>query len=274
MSLMCPDYQSTPASGTGPDILVVAAVAFELSPFARRIGVEPPALASVLGAHQGRRIALLSTGMGRRGDAAFDAALRDLRPAAILNVGIAGALDLAHPAGSRWLVEEWRRPEQPHGIAATADAALSAEIGAALDRAGLRWRRGRAVMVDEPLHDTDERDRIRDGSGAHLVEMEGAAWAEIARHHGIPFAAVRVVSDHADRPLPGPAPAGDGRRAWLLRDDGRPRKRRMAWALFVSGAWRRPKHHLSEIKAAGGQFREAMKGLEGVADALFPGSPQ
>jgi len=32
----------------------------------------------------------------------------------------------------------------------------------------------------------------------------------------------------------------------------------------------RPRHHLSEIKAAGGQFRLAMEALEGVASALLP----
>ena len=210
--------------------------------------------------------------MGRRGDAAFEDALRELRPAAVVNVGIAGALDLTHPAGSIWVVDEWRRAQAPYEVAATPDVKLAAHLGAQLDALGVGWGRARAVTVDDPLHDTSERDRIRAGSGAHLVEMEGEAWASIAAALEVPFAAVRVVSDHANRSLPGPKPLGGGRRAWLLREDGRPRKRRLAWAFLVSGAWLRPRHHLSEIRAAGDQFRQAIRGLESVAEALLPSS--
>lgn len=228
------------------------------------------------GKHGDQHVSLLSAGMGRPGDDTFAAALRDLRPDAVINVGIAGALDEEHPAGSTWLVDQWHQPQPPHELAARADETLSMELGGMLDGAGLDWGRARAVMVDRPLHDSGERDRIRDGSGAHLVEMEGAAWAGIAAVAEVPFAAVRVVSDHANRPLPGPRPKG-GRRAWLMRDDGSVRKHRLALAMLLSGAWLRPRHNLSEVKAAGGQFRLAMQGLEGVADALLPparrGSP-
>ncbi len=272
MSLMSVDPQPSSGAGAHPDVLLAAAIAFELGPFARRLGLEPPAFSTIHGAHDGRRVSLISTGMGRPGDAAFEAALDTLRPAAVVNIGIAGALDLAHPAGSTWIVQEWRDPRPPHGTVATADEALSAELGNSLDRAGVSWGHARAVMVDEPLHDPSERDRIRDASDAHLVEMEGAAWAGIAARHRIPFAAVRVVSDHANRSLPGPKPTGGGRRAWLLHDDGTPRKLRLAWALLVSGAWLRPKHNMSKIKAAGGQFRQAVEALDGVAEALLPPS--
>jgi hypothetical protein len=207
--------------------------------------------------------------MGRPGDDAFRDALRNLQPSQVINVGIAGALDEEHPAGSTWLVEEWHHPRPPHDLAARPDPALLQQLAGMLDGAGVRCGRARAVMFDEPLHDPAERDRVREGSGAHLVEMEGAAWAQIAAQAGIPFAAVRVVSDHANRPLPGPRPKG-GRRAWLMRDDGTVRKRRLALAMLFSRAWLRPRHHISEVKAAGDQFRIAMQGLEGVAGALLP----
>jgi nucleoside phosphorylase len=251
-------------------ILLAAAVAFELRPFARRLGLEAPAFAIAHGKHGERHVSLLSTGMGRPGDDAFTAALRDLQPDAVINVGIAGALDEQHPAGSTWIVDEWRAPDPPHDRTATADPALSEHLAGLLSAAGWPCGRARAVMVDEPLQDPHQRDRVRARSGAHLVEMEGAAWAAIAKAMGVPFAAVRVVSDHADRPLPGPRPRGGGRRDWLLRDDGRPRKRRLAWALLVSGAWLRPRRHLAEVKAAGGQLRQAAAALEGVAGALLP----
>jgi nucleoside phosphorylase len=269
MSFMSRKLSAEAGPGPRSHILLAAAVPLELRPFARRLGLEPPTSAIAHGKHGERHVSLLSAGMGRPGDDTFAAALRDLQPGAVINVGIAGALDEGHPAGSTWLVDQWYRPQPPHELAARADDALSTELAGMLDAAGLQWGRARAVMVDHPLHDSAERDLIRDGSGAHLVEMEGAAWAGIAGAAGVPFAAVRVVSDHANRPLPGPRPRG-GRRAWLMRDDGSLRKHRLALAMLFSGAWLRPRHHLSEIKAAGGQFRLAMEGLEEVAEALLP----
>lgn len=207
--------------------------------------------------------------MGRPGDEVFARALHKLQPTQVINVGIAGALDREHPAGSTWIVDQWHHPQPPYDLAASSDTELSSQIAAALDAAGIAWGRARVVTVDNPLQDATERDRIRKGSSAHLVEMEGAAWAGIAAELGIPFGAVRVVSDHADRPLPGARP-NSGQRGWLLRDNGTVRKRRLAWALLASRAWLRPQHHLSEIKAAGGQFRQAMRALDKVAEALLP----
>ena len=251
-----------------PYVLLAAAVAFELGPFARRLGIDAPDSGLAHAPAGNPRVALLSAGMGRPGDEKFAAALRELRPDAVINVGIAGALDLSHPAGSTWVVEEWLHQHPPHEPTARADAALSAKVGDALTETGVGWGNAVAVTVDEPLHDADERDRIREGSGAHLVEMEGAAWATIAAEHDVPFAAVRVVSDHANRPLPGPRPK-DGRRAWLLRDDGTTRKGRLLVAFMASTAWLRPRHHVRELKAAGAQFREAVDALDAVARALL-----
>lgn len=258
------------AAGDGhPHLLLAAAVAFELRPFARRLGLEAPTLTIAHGRHHEQHVSLLSAGMGRPGDGAFRAALRALQPAAVINVGIAGALDESHPAGSAWVVERWHAPDAPHDVAATADGDLSARLADTLAAAGVACGRAHAVTVDEPLHDSAARDRLRLDSGAHLVEMEGAAWAAIAGDLGVPFAAVRVVSDHANRPLPGPQSKG-GQRAWLLHDDGRPRKLRLAVALLLSGAWLRPRRHVAEIRSAGGQLREAVAALEGVAAALLP----
>jgi nucleoside phosphorylase len=252
-----------------PHILLAAAVPFELRPFARRLGLEAPTSAIAHGKHGDRHVSLISAGMGRSGDEAFAAALRDLRPTAVINVGIAGALDERHPAGSAWIVDAWPRLRPPHDVAARADAQLTREVARSLDAAGLSCGRARALTVDAPLHDRAERDRLREACDAHLVEMEGAAWAGLATDAGVPFAAVRVVSDHADRALPGPSARG-GRRAWLLRDDGGTRKGRLALAMLLSSAWLRPRHHLSEINAAGVQFRQAMESLEAVAEALLP----
>jgi len=262
-----PDSRPERHPDSSLDVLLVAAFPTELRPFARRLGLGASrtlAQATV----DGLEIGLITTGMGRPSDDLFRAAIEEWRPMAVINVGIAGALDLEHPAGSAWIVDEWRHSAHPHGLAARADADLSASIGARLDDAGVAWQRATAVSVDEPLHDADERDRILAGSAAHLVEMEGAPWAAIAAEYDIPFAAIRVVSDHANRSLPGPRPA-DGRRAKLLRDDGTVRIGRIAWAWLLSGAWLRPRHHYRNLKAAGGEFAAAIGGLHSVAAALL-----
>jgi nucleoside phosphorylase len=257
-----------PAASGALDLLVAGAVGFELLPFARRLGIGEPLPRLASAEVRGRRIAIVCAGIGRSGDERVAEALRELRPAALINVGIAGALDRAHPAGSTWIVGEWRHPQHPHARAAVADAGLSERLGARLDAAGIRWGRATAVTVDAPLHDVAERDRLCRAAGAHLVEMEGSAWAALAAAAGVPFAAVRVVSDHADRPLPGPGTAV-GRRAWLLRDDGTARRGRLLLASILSGAWLRPRHHYRQIKAAGGDFAAAARGLDAVAEAFL-----
>jgi hopanoid-associated phosphorylase len=52
-------------------------------------------------------------------------------------------------------------------------------------------------------------------TGAVAVDMESHIVGRLARHHGLPFAALRVVSDAAHRALPKAAQAG-------LRPDGKP----------------------------------------------------
>ncbi len=125
--------------------------------------------------------------------------------------------------------------------------------------------------MDKPLHDAVERDRLHAGAGAHLVEMEGGRWADIAAAAGVPFAALRVVSDHANRKLPG-ADKPHSRRAWMLKDDGRVHRRRLLWALITSTAWLRPVHHYREVRAAGGEFGAALAALHAVA-AAFAATP-
>lgn len=254
---------------SNPSLLFVAAVEFELRPFARymRIGTSTNSVAHAR--RDNGNVALLAAGMGRGGDKTFSDAIHNLQPKAVINVGIAGALDQKHPAGSTWAIEEWRDPRHPHAPTAHADAALLEKVVGALENANIPCKKAIAVTVDEPLHDVNIRDRIRSGTGAHLVEMEGAVWAIIAAEHRVPFAAVRVISDHADRPLPGPNPKA-ARRSWLARDDITTRKSRLSLALVASAAWLKPRRQLGELKGEGDEFRKAVDALDNVAHALLP----
>lgn len=257
-----PENKSQPV-----DLLITAAVANELRPFATRLGMtgELPRLSrtEIIDC----RIALLAAGIGRSSDAAFDRALRELRPAAVLNVGVAGSLHPDRPAGTTVLVRDWRHAEPPHDVVATADIRLREAIATLLSEELVPWFEADAITVDKGLHDPDERDLLHEGSGAHIVEMEGGAWAQLANNQGIPFAALRVISDHANRPL-FKYLKQEFKRDWVLNQDGSPRRGRVLWALLSSGAWRRPRKDLVAMTAAGQDWAAAFEGLGKSAEAL------
>jgi hopanoid-associated phosphorylase len=58
--------------------------------------------------------------------------------------------------------------------------------------------------------DREAKEALRASSGALAVDLESGIAAHVASRHGSPFAAVRCVSDGADRTLPRAAQAGFG----------------------------------------------------------------
>ena len=109
---------------SNPSILFVAAVEFELRPFARYLQIDTSTTKVTHGRGDNGPVALLAAGMGRGGDKTFSDAIHNLQPEAVVNVGIAGALHKKHPAGSTWAVQEWREPLHPHATAAHSDPVL------------------------------------------------------------------------------------------------------------------------------------------------------
>lgn len=82
-----------------------------------------------------------------------------------------------------------------------ADAPLSAQLAAAAQRAlpGVTVHRGLVVSGDRFVSTTAECQALRSALPEALaVEMEGAAIAQVCHDFGIPFAAVRTISDRAD----------------------------------------------------------------------------
>ena len=61
---------------------------------------------------------------------------------------------------------------------------------------GAIWSEDRVAVTSE------EKRQLRARTGAAVVEMESAAVAEKAREWGLPFRAIRAVSDTADEDLP------------------------------------------------------------------------
>jgi nucleoside phosphorylase len=65
-----------------------------------------------------------------------------------------------------------------------------------------RVRGGSIVGVDAPILGVDDKRELRAASGANAVDMESHIAARFARSRELPFAALRVISDGADRALP------------------------------------------------------------------------
>jgi adenosylhomocysteine nucleosidase len=81
------------------------------------------------------------------------------------------------------------------------DPALTARLAAAVGRAlhGTRVHQGLVVSGDRFVASAPESLALQQALPEALaVEMEGAAFAQVCRDYGIPFAAVRTVSDRAD----------------------------------------------------------------------------
>jgi adenosylhomocysteine nucleosidase len=81
------------------------------------------------------------------------------------------------------------------------DAALTQQLAAAVRQAlhGAHLHRGLGVSGDRFVASAAESQALQQALPEALaVEMEGAAFAQVCHDYGVPFAAVRTVSDRAD----------------------------------------------------------------------------
>jgi hopanoid-associated phosphorylase len=135
----------------------------------------------------------------------------------IVSVGLGGALspDLA--------VGDWVVAERVTDGATTweTDAVWTARIAAALRPA---VRLGPIVGSDVMVANTQAKAALYTATGALAVDMESHVAARIASAHNLPFAALRVMSDAADRTLPRAALAG-------MKPDGGMNLAGVLWAL-------------------------------------------
>jgi adenosylhomocysteine nucleosidase len=81
------------------------------------------------------------------------------------------------------------------------EPALTEQLAAAVKRAlpGANVHRGLVVSGDRFVSSSPESRQLQASlPDALAVEMEGAAFAQVCHDYGVPFAAVRTVSDRAD----------------------------------------------------------------------------
>jgi hopanoid-associated phosphorylase len=118
----------------------------------------------------------------------------------ILSFGTAGGLDPALRPGACVLAESVVTPEG-HFFA---DADWLNALRACLPQA----MQGTLAGVDHPVPDAMAKARLWRSSGACAVDMESHRAALLAQRYDLPFAACRVIVDHAHRHVPTAALVG------------------------------------------------------------------
>jgi adenosylhomocysteine nucleosidase len=144
---------------------------------------------------------------------------------AVVSFGIAGGLDPALAPGdiviAAGIVSEAGR--------SPADSALLRSLLARLQDSRLRVVSGDLAGVDAAVMTLAGKAELRAASGACAVDMESHVAADFALRHGLPFAAIRVVCDPAERALPAFA-------AQALKPNGEPDLGKVLGALVRGSA--------------------------------------
>ena len=135
---------------------------------------------------------------------------------ALLNIGVAGALRASLRIGDAVIAQSAVQHDidttpigDPPGLISgpnivhiPCDERLSALLRQAADQAGIRWESGAIATGDQFIVGTEKKNALADAFGAAACDMEGGAIAQCCYEMGVPYAAVRFISDTRD---------GDGR---------------------------------------------------------------
>lgn len=92
---------------------------------------------------------------------------------------------------------EGQIPQEPAGY--TLDNAFRAKFAVYLKEHDIPFKEGLIVTGDSFIASEAQKDEIKKNfSDALGVEMEGAAFAQVARHFNTPLVAIRAISDNGD----------------------------------------------------------------------------
>ncbi|WP_066827101.1 phosphorylase family protein [Sphingomonas mali] len=172
--------------------------------------------------------------------AALDRDLDDeaeMFPGIILSCGIAGAL-----APSL----------RPGDVVIDGDAVVAERLAEAVPHA----HRGGIVGNDAIVATAREKRLLSERTGALAVDMESHVAARVALRKGLPFAALRIISDRAEDDLPPAALVG-------MRPDGG-----MALGAVLASLSRAPRQ-LPPLIRTGRQADQAFRGLETAFEAII-----
>ena len=148
------------------------------------------------------RVGLLGQfGIGAPAAAAALEELAAMGTSAFVSVGTAGSLQRDLKVGDLVLCRAAIRDEGvshhylPPAKLATATAAMSAALGAAMTRAGVPFRTGTSWTIDTPYRETVAEARHYQAEGVLCVEMEAAALFAVAEVRGLQVASAFAISD-------------------------------------------------------------------------------
>ncbi len=130
---------------------------------------------------------------------------------AVVSIGIAGGLAPSLKPGDVLIGTAIVTPTQRY----PADPGIVASWMRALAGSGLIVREGVLAGVDAAVIDVPAKAALHRATGSAGVDMESHVAAAYAAQHGLPFAALRIVCDPADRAIPAFA-------AQALKPDGEP----------------------------------------------------
>lgn len=181
-------------------IAILFAVPQESAPLARLLRVESIAapslgLPAALRASGDRQVLLATGGMGgKRAAAAATAILRNWRPDLLVMAGVAGALAADLSVADVISADTVLTPDEVLTPSVVPASALRPS------RTGALLSLNRVLVTANEKRDACQP--MSDGVTPLAVEMETAAVARVAMQHGVPWAAVRAVSDTAAESLP------------------------------------------------------------------------
>ena len=135
---------------------------------------------------------------------------------AILNIGVAGALRpslgvgdavvadsaVQHDVDTSPIGDPVGMVSGPNMVHFPCDPALSGLLKQAAEEACLRCENGAVATGDQFIIGTEKKNFLAETFGAAACDMEGGAIAQCCYEMGVPYAAVRLISDTRD---------GDGR---------------------------------------------------------------
>lgn len=170
------------------------------------------------GSIAGRRVVLSRAGVGKVNAAACAAAMiLKFHPAAIVNTGVAGALDPALSVGDLAVADAAVEYDLDYGVLGDprgtiwypdgtdekylpTDPALADALEAAARKLGFSPLRGVIASGDRFVSDPAVKRDIRAsfGDAVRVCEMEGAAIVHVCRLYGVRCGILRSVSDSAD----------------------------------------------------------------------------
>jgi len=161
-------------------VAVVAAMQVELAPLLRK--TQARKVNGVALFELGQAVVAIG-GIGENcARRAAETALEDAQPRILLSAGIAGAISPTLKVGDVGRIRE----------------VVDAATGNRYPTRGGEW----LLVTSQDVSDAAEKQELLTRYGADVVDMEGAAVAQVAKEQGLEFAAVKSISDDAGFPMP------------------------------------------------------------------------